>query len=314
MQYYQEAVALGSKTGLSLVSRAGAGRIRRVYQDLWQAIFAFEKQFSRFLPGSELSMFNRSSGTKQPVSPEFRSLLLTAQELASQTDGLYNPFILPALQSAGYVRSRVPGHELDQVDDYANRTVVSADRLEIGDTWARIPYGTALDLGGCGKGYLADQLRELLPDSIDGYWLSLGGDIAVGGCDEQAAPWSVNVQAAETTDRDVATLQPQGNCGVATSGTTVHRGRQADKAWHHLIDPRSLRPAKTNVLLATVCAKSTLMADVLASCAVILGSEAGLPFLASRGVETAVLQCQAMDGTSRIVHYGNGIISGTAYA
>lgn len=131
-----------------------------------------------------------------------------------------------------------------------------------------------MDLGGCGKGYLADQLRDTLPDTITGYWLSFGGDIAAGGRDQQEEPWQIGIQSAYGGTENIGMFTVAASCGVATSGTTVQRGRNNGRAWHHIIDPRTLQPAKTDVLLATVCDRSALRADVLASCAVIPGGSA----------------------------------------
>ncbi|MBW4062117.1 FAD:protein FMN transferase [Candidatus Saccharibacteria bacterium] len=308
MQHYQETVALGSKTGLSIVSTAPKVKIEALYHTLWREIFLFERRFSRFLPASELSIFNRNAGTKQVISPEFQAVLVAARDISQETAGLYNPFILPALQSAGYVNSRVPGHETNPVDDHSGKTVVPVKNLEIGDGWARIPFATAVDLGGCGKGYLADLLRERLPDIISGYWLSFGGDIAVGGRNEQNQPWTVLIQSAADPAKNIASLKPDGTSGVATSGINIHTGIKAGEVWHHIIDPRTLRPAKTDILLATVSDKSALRADVLASCAVILGGGQAMEFLKQHQADAAVLQFG-----SRLEHFGDGIIIGNAH-
>lgn len=309
-QYYQECIALGSKTGLSLVSQAPATQIDSLFRKLWKVIFLFERRFSRFLPNSELSMFNRNAGTKQAISPEFHAVLAAAQEMAQKTGGLYNPFILPALQKAGYSHSRVPGHEQDAVDDHSGKSVTGIDKLEIGDDWARIPYGTALDLGGCGKGYLADLLRDNFPDAVTGYWLSLGGDIAVGGADEHEQPWAVSIESAYDPSTSIATITSSQLSAVATSGTTVHSGKTAGKRWHHIIDPRTCQPAETDILLATVYDSSALRADVLASCAVILGGQKGLQFLKEKQVQAAVLQLRSAIGKKHILHFGSAITLG----
>jgi FAD:protein FMN transferase len=308
VQYYQESVALGSKTGLSLVSRLPNEQIEPMFQRLWRAIFTFERRFSRFLPNSELSIFNRKAGFKQSVSPEFRELLIWTSQIAQETQGLFNPFVLPAVQSAGYLHSRVPGHESDITDDHSNKSVVPADDLSIGDDWAQIPIGTALDLGGCGKGYLAEQLQLEIPASVTGYWLSLGGDMAIGGRDPKNRAWKVSIESADDKSKNIGTLTASRSCGIATSGTTVLTGTKDGKPWHHLIDPRTHKPAETDVLLATVYDKSPFRADVLASCAVILGKEKGLQFLKDQKVQAAVLQTRSQAGNTSVVHFGNAII------
>lgn len=295
MKYAQKHLALGSEIELCIVSNRPQKDIDALYQSLWQRIFSFEKQCSRFLPASELSFFNRRAGTKHTITPSFRQALVAAKTISLTTEGLYNPFILPALQAAGYSHSLVPGHENDAIDDYSHRRVVPITKLEIGDDWARIPYGTAIDLGGCGKGYVGDQLAAMIPEWVSGFWFSLGGDLVAGGTDENGESWKIGVQDAESPHKNRAfiTVPPHSQLAIATSGTTHRRGVKDGKTWHHLIDPRTLRPAVTTMRVATVCAKSSLTADVLASCAVILSHNDSREFLQKNAVTTAVLQYSA---------------------
>lgn len=293
MQYHQEQIALGSVAKISIVSDLGSDIIMSFFTELWRTIFQFERKMSRFIPASELSMFNRNSGIKQIISPEFRNILIEAKNIAIETKGLYNPFILPALQNVGYKHSMVKGYENDTVDDFSNRTVADVSKLEIGDDWAIIPFGTALDLGGCGKGYLADKLSDYLKDKVDGYWISLGGDIICGGHDGDGNDWEITLQDAFLPERYIGKICKKDHdvLAVATSGVITRKGKKLGKAWHHLIDPTTLKPAKTDVLIATVVNPSAFRSDVLASCAVILGSKAAPNFLKNHEIYEALLQC-----------------------
>ena len=58
---------------------------------------------------------------------------------------------------------------------------------------------------------------------------------------------------------------------------------------HHLIDPRTGRPAVTDVVQATVIAGSALRAEALAKAAVIAGSVEGFALLERARVRGAVL-------------------------
>ena len=50
---------------------------------------------------------------------------------------------------------------------------------------------------------------------------------------------------------------------MATSGTSIHRWQLADgRMTHHLIDPRTRRPADTDVLQATVVAPTARVATL----------------------------------------------------
>jgi len=306
----QTKLALGSDITLAIVTDMSSVAADCLFMELWNRIFIFEKCFSRFLLMSELTTFNRSSGIKSAISPEFKGLLSSAKKMSIETNDLYNPFITPALQKAGYKKSAVPGYEHDDQMDYTPRRVVGIERLEIGNAWAQIPYGTALDMGGIGKGYLADQLSVVLNrHSIHGYWLSLGGDIVAKGVDENGNKIRLDIQSANnlvsTTDWIINC--PEKNFAVATSGTFRRKGQDISQKWHHIIDPETQKPAVTDIRLATVCADTCERADVLASCAIIMGSDKASLFLKQHGAKSALLQCIDEKGTSFDIVFGRNI-------
>ena len=68
-------------------------------------IHGLEQRLSRFLPESEVSQMNRSAGTWHRVSTDLMDLLVQAVQFSLETDGLFDPAILPALERAGYDRS-----------------------------------------------------------------------------------------------------------------------------------------------------------------------------------------------------------------
>ena len=83
--------------------------------------------------------------------------------------------------------------------------------------------------------------------------------------------------------------------GIATSGTSVHRWEHATGRAHHLIDPRTSRPAVTDVLQATVVAESACLAEGLAKAVVISGSDEGLDLLDRAGAWAELLLLESGD-------------------
>lgn len=291
---HQTKLVLGGEATIVIVTDRQRS-LEELFGQLWREVLVFEKRFSRFLPGSELSRFNRQAGVQMPISAEFQAVLAACQAMTEMTDNLYNPFILPALQRTGYKQSAVPGYEDDIVDDFSERQVVTPDHLEIGDGWARIPYGTAIDLGGMGKGYLADQLADTLDQAhTPGYWVSLSGDMVLAGHDAEGNNWQTMIQSAYKVHSDAPYyIEHTGKRRtVATSGTFRRENQRTGKPWHHLIDPRTGHPAETDILLATVVHESCLQADVLASCGVIVGSKHAQAYLKKRGVDAGYLQAE----------------------
>ncbi len=105
-------------------------------------------------------------------------------------------------------------------------------------------------------------------------------DVAVDDPREDGRRLAVLVLAAE---------HGRSRWGVATSGTSVHRWRGAAGETHHLIDPRTGRPASTDVVQCTTIAGSARVAEALAKTAVVLGAAYGLDFLDRAGALGAIL-------------------------
>lgn len=305
-RFQQSGHALGSAVYLTIVSDKNSSEVATQFETLWANITAFEQRFSRFLPGSELSFFNARAGQRTPVSEEFAALLHAAKHMAEKTGGLYNPFVLPGLQKAGYIGSWPTPQKLGTAHDYRARRVVPTSELHIGKGWARIAINSALDFGGIGKGYLLDLLGGILSRNTQGFWLSLGGDILCSGFDEDGSSWRIAVQSAYNASKSAGNYKNHngGQMAVATSGTTKRQGLQAGKRWHHLIDPRTGEPADTDILTATVCCVTATEADVFAKCLVIDGSDRAQANLKHYGVRAALLQTSSSDSEQQIVSMG----------
>ncbi len=304
-EYVTTNKALGGPATLGFASTIGDEAAGRLMKQLWLEVYTFEKRFSRFLQTSELSIFNQRAGARVAISSEFEKLLRAAQQQAQVTQSLYNPFILPALQKAGYKGSADVAYVDDMTTDYSKRTIANISELEIESGFARIPYSSALDLGGCGKGYLADQLGMILREAgVAGYWLEFSGDIATFGHGADGNPVMVAVQSAVGGTLSNPIMCPASPAGVATSGTFRRSTQSETLTGHHIIDPRTGYPAETDVLLATVLANTAIDADVLASCAVIVGSMQAEDYLRRHGAHAWIVQYRDKDGAYKYMSKG----------
>jgi thiamine biosynthesis lipoprotein len=160
-------------------------------------------------------------------------------------------------------------------------------------TWIRRPAGLRFDLDGVAKGWLADRALALL-DRHPAAVVDADGDVAVRL--DRGRSWWIGIGDPDDPGMDLATLRLVGDApigpsrfGIATSGTSIHRWGHGDRPSHHLIDPRTGRPAATDVVQATVVGRSAREAEAYAKTAVILGSTAGLAALDRAPIEGAVL-------------------------
>ncbi len=245
-----------------------------------QVFHDMEARFSRFRPDSELTQFNTAAGSEVTVSPQLLQLLDLATYYNRETGRIFEPAILPQLEAAGYDRSfeyvprcgdatprqAPPGHTsiADLRIDYKRRTIVA-------------PLETRVDLGGIGKGCAVDAAAATLAPARD-FLVNAGGDIFAAGNGPDGIGWPVAVSDPEDDDRDLdlVILYDQ---AIATS-TTARRRWQRGHIWQsHIIDPRTGRSTRNNVVSVSVIAATATEADVFAKTALILGVEDGSRFL-----------------------------------
>jgi thiamine biosynthesis lipoprotein len=239
----------------------------------------WEGCLSRFRPSSELSALNRAGGIPTQVSPTLREVLGLALVAAAATSGLVTPTVLEALERAGYQESfdsPVPnrGPEPRPGPPVPEAGCVALDERTC---TVLLPVGVRLDLGGTAKGWAADTCAARLAPT-GAVLVNAGGDIAVNGVRAGGRPWQVAVESPFTPGQMLGVLELDAG-GVATSSRQHRRWRQGDGWSHHLIDPRTGRPAVTDVVSATVVGPSALAAEVAAKQVLLLGSGPGLDWL-----------------------------------
>ena len=274
--------AMGSTCEL-MVLGAGQAALERGEE----RVRAEEARFTRFVRDSELAHLNAGDGRYLPVSPEMFAMLEAAMWAYEESGGLVNAAILPALAAAGYDRPFRQG--LTQPAYLEPTQVPPLPQVLILDAATRsvaLAPGAALDLGGIVKGALADILIDELGDEAV---CNLGGDVRVRGKGPEGDGWHIGL-----CDRSAVALT---DGAVCTSGTTVRRWGQS---MHHLIDPKTGMPVKTDLSEVSVVTDSALRGEVYAKCAILLGASEGLAFLESRGVHYAAVPA---------IHSGDGLLS-----
>jgi FAD:protein FMN transferase len=276
---------MGGHVAISLFDGRTAPVRQRSAERALDRLAAWAARLTRFDATSELSRLNAAAAAGEvEVGPTLAAVLDWARVAETMTDGLVDVAMLDARIAA-------------ERDAPVSRPLAASRRwsLRRGARGAIVVRDPAVrfDLDGVAKGWLADRTLELVlahPASrsalVDG-----DGDIAIRVADDDS--WPIGIADPRTPDGLLATvvLRADGHpsrFGLATSGTSVHRwrrdGRDGRDA-HHIIDPRSWRPAETDVVQATVLASSARAAEVLAKVAVIAGSGRAFELLDRPGVE-----------------------------
>lgn len=253
-----------------------------------------EHRWSRFLPTSEISRLNDAAGDPVEVSWETLHLVERALEAWRITGGAYDPTILGDVLRAGYtvsfesLNTTAPGSALAGI----TLTIGAGSiRLDAEAGTVQLPTGVGFDPGGIGKGLAADMVvEELLAAGATGACVNVGGDLRVAGRGPAADPadpspdagWVIAVD--EPIGEGTAALLGIGTGGVVTTSRLRRRWtRPSGQPSHHLIDPRSGRPAASGLAAITVIADEAWRAEILAKAAFLAGPLGGAELLDEAG-------------------------------
>lgn len=254
--------AMGTRVELLLEAPPGARAVASLAIAAAE-VHRLEALLSRFRPDSELSRLNVAG--RLAVGDDLLRLTHLALAARERTAGAFDPTVHHALAAAGYdrtfelVRAGAPEAQAADVTPCGGGVTIDAAAGVV-----ELEPGYALDLGGIAKGYAADSACRLL--AAGGPCLvNAGGDIAVSG-PPASGSWPVGVKTA----RDPLTLA-LAEGGLATSGTDGRRWRRNGRRLHHLIDPRTSRPAHTDLLRVSVAAEAAVDAEVEAKALLLAG-------------------------------------------
>ena len=159
---------------------------------------------------------------------------------------------------------------------------------------------TILDLGGVAKGYIADDLADLfIAHGVGRFVINLGGNVVVRGgrpADASArppvaagSPWRIGI---------INPLDPAHNRAivdmvdgsVVTSGIHERRFTKGGVTYHHILDPATGMPAKTDLTSATIIAPRSMDCDGYSTTALMLGARDAIDFVESLpGIEAVLI-------------------------
>lgn len=234
-----------------------------------------ERELSRTVSTSDVYQLN--AGGSASVSDETAALLTAAVEYSEKTGGLFDVTIAPLVTLWGITTDspRVPSQgEID-----ALLPLVGSDHIRPDGDTVTLDTGCAVDLGGIAKGYASDRVAEILrQNAVTGAAVSLGGNVYVCGQKPDGTGWSVAVQDPKNTDSYALTLELTDTFAVTSGGYQRFFTGEDGTVYQHILDPRTGRPAETDLLSVTVIAQNGTMADAYSTALYVMGEQGACDF------------------------------------
>ena len=250
-------------------------------------------------PGSPLSALNASAGSGRlvPLPGDLCQVLRAGRDGAERTGGLFDP-TWAALRGVWRFGDGEPPRVPSDAEVAAACPLVSWRDLEIeplatpgsdAPCSARLRRaGMQVGLGGLAKGWAVDRaVAELRRRGFRDFTVQAGGDLYASGT-RGGRPWRLGVRDPRGAAGEPFAWVEVSDAAFSTSGDSERFFVVDGRRYHHLVDPRTCRPADASRQV-TVLARSALEAEILGKAVFVLGGEDGLELAARQGASAVIV-------------------------
>lgn len=264
-------------------------------EDAFDKVEGLEALWSPWIEGSDVARINARAG-HEPVRVERRTLELIQRSTAAceASARSFDPtfFALSPLYDFRQEPFKPPG----AAQVRAKLPLVDCRRIEINAEASTVRLaapGMRLHLGGNAKGTALDEAAAVLRAAgVERFVVDGGGDLVAQG-EGPRGPWRVGMQNPRGEDGDLIGVIGTTAGAVATSGDYERFAIVDGTRYHHIVDPRTGRPA-TGCMSVTVFVPASAhageQADGLATSLCVLGPDAGFKVLGTvPGAEAALI-------------------------
>jgi len=244
-------------------------------------VVRLESLLSAHQADSLISRIN-AAAAKRPtravkVPQEVFNLILQSIKLSRSLSGAFDITFAPLANLYRPPRGAQPARVPSPVDLRQALTLVGSKHIVLDYDKVSVRLGRPgmrIGLGAIAKGYTVDSVATVLrAQGQTAFIVDGGGDLYVSGRHPDR-PWRVGIKDPRNPSVYFATLPVQSRA-VVTSGSYERFFDKGGVRYHHILDPRTGRPAST-LTSVTVVAPKAALADALATGVFVLGPKKGL--------------------------------------
>jgi thiamine biosynthesis lipoprotein len=271
---------------------ADEGALHHAFDAATAEIRRIEALMTTWRPDSEVSRINAAAGQSPvAVSQETYDVIAESVRASERSDGAFD-ITFETLHGLWKFDQDLDPHPPSDADIRARLPFLGYRRIKL-DPAKRTVYlddaKTKIGLGGIAKGYAVDAAAKVLVAAgITNFYVQAGGDLFTHGKKADGSDWMAGVRDPRGPDGDYFVMLPITDHAFSTAGDYERSYIVGGKRYHHIIDPRTGKPA-TASRSVTIWAPTALLADEIDDAVFILGPERGLQIV------------EAVDGVGAVI-------------
>jgi thiamine biosynthesis lipoprotein len=278
--------AMGTKVSVWIWSDDEA-KASKAAKEVFDEMKRLDALMSNWKPDAEISQVNSNAGVKPiKVSDETIVVVERAIDISKRSRGVFD-ITVGAYKGLWRFdedmdeacRLQKPECKLpDPAEVEERRKLVNWKDIVVDEkkhTMFLKRKGMAITLGGIAKGYAVDKCVAILKhDGFTDFMVQAGGDMYIAGS-KGDAPWMVAIRDPRGPEGSMFAVAPIKDHSFSTSGD-YERGFVKDGVrYHHILDPRTGRPAGASRSV-TIRAKDAFTADAWSKVMYIYGWKEGM--------------------------------------
>lgn len=234
----------------------------------------FEQKLSRTVEGSDIWNVNHAQGAPVEVCAETAQVIRAAVGYSRASGGLFDITVGGVSSLWDFASGVKPTDEAVKAAlPHVGYRNISLD----GNTVTLADPETMLDLGGIAKGFITDDLVRMLREGgCKSASLSLGGNVYVMGKSYDGDAWNVGVQDPNGAADSVVASIPAEDASLVTSGLYERSFEEDGALYHHILDPRTGYPVKTDLASASIMSASSTDGDAYSTILFLMGHDAAM--------------------------------------
>lgn len=221
---------------------------------------------------SEVSALNKEK--QITASDETIELIECAQKISDATNGAFDITIYPLMDLWGFTTQKYQVPE-DAAIAKILKNNIGMDKVVVEDDSNTVTLldDAQIDLGGIAKGFASQSVAQIFEEyQVSHGIISLGGNVQAIGTKPDGSRWKVGIESPDDNFDMVGTYEAKDEA-VITSGGYERYFEKDGKTYHHILDPKTGKPADSDLISVTIVSKSGMKADCLSTTLFVLGKE-----------------------------------------
>lgn len=249
-----------------------------------QLLKDFDNSLSTYNQNSVLSKINQNDSTVV-ADAYVLTCIAKALEISRITGGAFDITVAPLVNAWGFGFKKMESVDSALIHELMDN--VGYEKIKIANVRIlKQKPEVMIDCSGIAQGYSVDLVAEMLEkEGVDNYMVEIGGEIRAKGLNPDGKAWRIGidkpVENSDLSNRDLQDIVSLRDVSISTSGNYRKFYEKDGVKYAHTIHPKTGYPANSNMLSASVMARSCMEADALATAFMVLGFEKSLGLSAS---------------------------------